>query len=158
MAQYSVKNNGDSAFTFPAPFSVVLQPGASITLDGTPENFLSCCKIPPQPWVTITIETRDGPTSGDGFIDAMDASLQAGENLPKIITGQASFAAAAATATVSIGAAYNDKRVFPVWAQLDNGDATKVIGAVAGGTLTLTLDAVPGTGKTALVNWLLDGR
>lgn len=186
MAQYTLRNNGDAAFALPTPFSGVLQPGESRTFDGTPDAFLTCCGKNPGPWVTITIEPNTIPSAGTGILDSVSAAVNstatiggtgdvclrldadgliAGSNpvttqanLGKIISGSLSFGAAEQSKTASVGTAYNGKPVIASFGQADNGDAKVITAVIAGGTLTITTDAVPGVGKTAKVFYIIDGR
>lgn len=71
-----------------------------------------------------------------------------------VVQGSVTFGAADTSKTASVGALYNGKLVHLTRGQQDQGACIDAVGAVAGGTLTVTGTA-PGGGKTAIWQYLI---
>lgn len=71
-----------------------------------------------------------------------------------VVQGSVTFGAADTSKTASVGATYNGKLVHLTRGQQDQGACIDAVGAVAGGTLTVTGTA-PGGGKTAIWQYLI---
>ena len=95
-----------------------------------------------------------GPSTVQAAFAAALAGMNDKLNASKLITGSATVLAAATTVTAVVGADYNGKMVL-VSPATSPGLATRWYGVVAGGTLTITVDVVPGT-NTAFNYLILD--
>lgn len=114
-----------------------------LTTDDTAGPFVACA------WGGYA-----SPASGQALVRLNEAGVD-GEELET--SGTVTFGASDTTKTVSVGSGYNSKPVIAVLTTIDSGAATKVVGAVASGTLTLTVDHAPGTSKTAPVAYSIRG-
>ena len=115
-----------------------------------------------KPFVGVAAEVIASATGAglvrlnESGIDPVIAAMVA--DTAKQARGVQEFGAADTAKTISVGTAFNEKPVMCTFGQVDCGAAAVISAVVAAGTLTITLDAAPGSGKTALVNWYADAR
>lgn len=87
-------------------------------------------------------------------VDATDGAAVWKRLAGGIMQGSVTFGAADTSKTASVGALYDGKLVHLTSGQQDQGACIDAVGAVSGGTLTVTGTA-PGVGKTAIWQYLI---
>lgn len=87
-------------------------------------------------------------------LDATDGAAVWKRAAGGVVQGSVTFGAADTSKTASVGALYNGKLVHLTRGQQDQGACIDAVGAVSGGTLTVTGTA-PGGGKTAIWQYLI---